>query len=409
MLPVCNRVLMTRRTLFAKQRPPTPPTMTPPNAPAWWDGITTDVRATLTHHTRADVCVVGLGGSGLAAVRAARELGAHVVGVDAGRIAGAAAGRNGGLLLGGLAPFHHDAVERWGDVHARAFYSHTLSMLQDLAQDSEADTWWQGSLRIAMDDAELGDCARQHDQMIKDGLPVDWYEGAEGHGLLFPSDGASHPVRRAMALADRVQAAGAELYEFSPVSSVQSGLVQLSNGARIQAPAILVCADGALGTLLPSLADRVRPVRLQMLATAPATDVLVPRPVYARYGYDYWQQLPDGRVLLGGGRDHFVDDEYTHSDLTSDAVQDYLESCLRRCVRTIAPVTHRWAATVSYSADDLPIAEQVDEGVYGAGAYSGTGNVVGGLCGRGLARRALGERDAFMETLEAVRRGGTAV
>ncbi len=382
--------------------------MTPPNAPAWWDGISTDVRPTLTHHIGADVCVVGLGGSGLAAVRAARALGARVVGVDAGRIAGAAAGRNGGLLLGGLAPFHHDVVDRWGTEQAGTLYRHTLAMLQELAQEFEDETWWHGSLRIAMDDEELRDCTRQHEQMLNDGLPVDWYEGAEGHGLLFPSDGASHPVRRAMAQADRVESDGAELYEFSPVAKVQSGMVQLSNGSRIEAPAVIVCADGALGTLLPSLSSRIRPVRLQMLATAPATDVHIPRPVYARFGYDYWQQLPDGRVVLGGGRDHFVEDEYTHSDLTSDAVQEYLESCLRRCVGTIAPVTHRWAATVSYSADELPIAEQVDEGVYGAGAYSGTGNVVGVLCGRALARRALGERDEFLDALEAMRGGGQA-
>ncbi len=377
--------------------------MTPPNAPAWWDGITADVRPTLTHHTGADVCVVGLGGSGLAAVRAARDLGAKVVAVDAGRIAGAAAGRNGGLLLGGLAPFHHDAVDRWGAEHAVALYRHTLTLLQQLQQDCEADTWWHGSLRIAMDDEEMRDCARQHDQMLRDGLPVDWYEGPEGHGLLFPADGAAHPVRRAMTLAASVEQAGAALYEFSPVTKVQPGLVLLSNGSRIAAASIIVCADGALGTLLPSLADRVRPVRLQMLATAPATDVLVPRPVYARFGYDYWQQLPDGRVLLGGGRDHFAEDEFTYSDLISDAVQEYLESCLRRCVKTIAPVTHRWAATVSYSADDLPIAEQVDEGVYAAGAYSGTGNVVGPLCGQALARRALGETAEFLNTLDSMR------
>lgn len=379
--------------------------MTPPNAPAWWDGITADVRPTLTHHTSADVCVVGLGGSGLSAVRTARDLGARVVAVDAGRIAGAAAGRNGGLLLGGLAPFHHDAVGRWGVENAGTLYRHTLAMLQELAREFEDHTWWHGSLRIAMDDEELRDCARQRDQMLKDGLPVDWYEGQEGHGLLFPADGASHPVRRALAQASRVESDGAELYEFSPVEKVQSGVVQLSNGSRIEAPVIIVCADGALGNLLPSLAPRIRPVRLQMLATAPASDVLIPRPVYARYGYDYWQQLPDGRVLLGGGRDHFVEDEYTHSDLTSDAVQEYLESCLRRCVGTLAPVTHRWAATVSYSADDMPIAEQVYDGVYGAGAYSGTGNVVGMLCGRALARRGLGEGDGFLDVLNAMRGG----
>src|SRR5947207_138096 len=47
----------------------------------------------------ADVCVVGLGGSGLAAVRALTALGTRVVGLDAGEVACGAAGRNGGFLL----------------------------------------------------------------------------------------------------------------------------------------------------------------------------------------------------------------------------------------------------------------------------------------------------------------------
>ncbi|MEO6886299.1 MAG: FAD-binding oxidoreductase, partial [Jatrophihabitantaceae bacterium] len=42
----------------------------------------------------ADACVVGLGGSGLAACDALVARGLSVVGVDAGRVAAGAAGRN---------------------------------------------------------------------------------------------------------------------------------------------------------------------------------------------------------------------------------------------------------------------------------------------------------------------------
>jgi glycine/D-amino acid oxidase-like deaminating enzyme len=49
--------------------------------------------------------VIGLGGSGLAAVLEARSLGLSVIGIDAGMVAGGAAGRNGGFLLEGTASF----------------------------------------------------------------------------------------------------------------------------------------------------------------------------------------------------------------------------------------------------------------------------------------------------------------
>ena len=73
-------------------------------APAWdddplvagWSGL-----PALERSVTADVCVVGLGGSGLAAVESAIERGQRVVGVDAGRVGAGAAGRNGGFLLGG--------------------------------------------------------------------------------------------------------------------------------------------------------------------------------------------------------------------------------------------------------------------------------------------------------------------
>jgi glycine/D-amino acid oxidase-like deaminating enzyme len=62
----------------------------------------------------ADVCVVGLGGSGLAAVAELVDRGLSVVGLDAGRVGAGAAGRNGGFLLAGPSAFLHRAVAAWG-------------------------------------------------------------------------------------------------------------------------------------------------------------------------------------------------------------------------------------------------------------------------------------------------------
>ena len=92
---------------------------------------------------------------------------------------------------------------------------------------------------------------------------------------------------------------------------------------------MVVAVDGALERLLPELSGEVRTARLQMLATAPAPEVRYPRPVYKRYGYDYWQQLPDGSVLFGGGRDTTPDTEWTHDATPSGAIQDYLTRTLR--------------------------------------------------------------------------------
>ena len=106
--------------------------MTASATPVWGDPSAGSNPPRLADEVAADVCVVGLGGSGLAAVGAALEAGASVVGLDAGPIAGGAAGRNGGFLLAGAARFHHDAVAAWGRERAAGIYAESLVELDRL-------------------------------------------------------------------------------------------------------------------------------------------------------------------------------------------------------------------------------------------------------------------------------------
>ncbi|MET0396047.1 MAG: FAD-binding oxidoreductase [Longimicrobiaceae bacterium] len=361
--------------------------MTMDNKPVWDDhpGL---ALPRLQGDVEADVCVVGLGGSGLACVGELLGLGARVVGIDAGPVAGGAAGRNGGFLLAGTYHFYHDAVERYGHARALRLYRLTLAEMERMAAETPEAVRRTGSLRVASSAEEADDCRAQLDAMRADGLPAEAYEGPEGRGLLIPTDGAFHPMLRCRTLARRAVEAGARLFERSPALSVAGTEVATERG-RVRCGRVVVAVDGRLDAVLPELAGRVRTARLQMLATAPAPEVSVPRPVYARWGYEYWQQLPDGRVALGGFRDHAEAEEWTHAAEPSARVQGLLERFLRDGVGVRAPVTHRWAASVGYTADGLPVLEETRPGVYAAGGYSGTGNVVGALCGRAAAQLAV--------------------
>ena len=108
-----------------------------------------------------------------------------------------------------------------------------------------------------------------------------------------------------------------------------------------------------------------------------------------RDGYDYWQQLPDGSIALGGFRDINVDNEWTHDCQPANPIQDRLEQFLREHVKTKAPITHRWAGLVSYTQNGDPIFEEVRLGVIAIGAYNGTGNIVGTMYGKKAAKWAL--------------------
>lgn len=370
------------------------------NEPIWGDGAGRVTLPTLDADASADFCVVGLGGSGLACVNALCRAGASVVAIDARGVASGAAGRNGGFLMGGTSLFHHDAVARLGRERAAAVYRATLDELERIVGETPAAVRRTGSLRIAASADEEADCDEQFRAMAADGLPVERYDGPEGRGLLFPRDASFDPFTRCSALAATALSAGARLFERTAADSVDSGRVRTPRGT-ISAKGVIVAVDGGLERILPELAPRVRSARLQILATEPLPTVVWPRPVYTRWGLDYWQQRSDRRLVLGGCRDAGGDAEWTTDAVPTEPVQSAIMSLLRGKLGVEAAVTHRWAATVSYGEGGVPVAGEIRPGVWALGAYSGTGNVVGSLLGRSIAELACGGRSRVVDLFRA--------
>lgn len=365
-------------------------------AVADWPGL-----ATLTGDQRADLCVVGLGGSGLAAVGEGLRRGLSVIGVDAGRIAAGAAGRNGGFLLGGPAIALHQAAAGWGLDSALELYHRTLDEIGALAELLGPTVIRRvGSIRLAglpgdpadaLEESdrrvELADCADQLAVLHAHGIAAETYDGPLGAGLFLPDDAAMNPARRALGLAQLYNGA-ARLYEHSPVTELAAGLVRTDRGS-VSAGAVVVAVDGRLDVLLPELAGRVRTTRLQMLAADGATPGRLPCPVYGRWGYDYAQQDCSGRLYVGGGRDRFEATEWSTSAEPSDDVQAWIDSIAGRFAGGPVTVTHRWAASVGYTADARPLVTTVRDGVVACGGYNGTGNLVGPVAARAAVALAL--------------------
>ena len=366
---------------------------------AGWPGLDR-----LTGALTADVCVIGLGGSGLAAIGELLRRGLSVVGLDAGRVAAGAAGRNGGFLLAGPAISVHQAADGWGLAAALRLYRQTLAEIDSLIELLGTGVIRRvGSLRLAglpgepagqveqaeqVDrEAELADCRRQLAVMTELGLPAEWYSGELGEGLFLPQDAAMNPARRALGLAAHYRRS-AELFENSPALSVEGRTVRTAYG-QVSAGAVIVAVDGRLELLLPELAGRLRTARLQMLATAPVRPGRLPCPVYSRWGYDYAQQDATGRLYVGGGRDTDVENEWTTDTAPSPSVQSWIERIAARFAGAPVTVTHRWAASAGYTTDGRPIVAEVRPGVIACGGYSGTGNLVGPVAARAAVALAL--------------------
>lgn len=371
------------------------------NAPVWDDHEWKPLPR-LEGLVRADVCVIGLGGSGLAALEELTALGVSTVGVEAGAVGAGAAGRNGGFLLAGLAKSFHELVAQAGRDTAAALYRQTMDEIQRQAQGMPDIIRLTGSLRLAADAEELADCRNQLGALRADGFAAELYQGPEGEGILLPTDGVMQPLRRVRTMAQRLREHRVRLYENSPVRKLMPGSVVTAAGT-VLCGTVIVAVDGRLEKIFPELGSRVRTARLQMLATAPAPEVNFPRPIYWRYGYEYWQQLPDRSIALGGFRDHALDAEWTHEVAPTEFIQGLLGKFLREHLKVRAPVTHRWAASVAYTADGLPVLEQVRDRVWAVGGYDGTGNIVGALSARAAARLACGQSSDWASRLAMAR------
>ena len=339
----------------------------------------------------ADACVIGLGGSGLACIDEFLRSGVSVVGVDAGRVGGSAAGRNGGLLRAGSSLFHHEARARYGRERASRIYAATLRERERIIRNLPSIARRCGYLRLAHDAEEERDCRLHLAALREDGFQGDWYDGPLGQGLLVRDDAAIDPLARCRMEATAVSEAGARLFESSAVTNLATGLVETGGGV-VRCRIVVVAVDGDLFRLVPELEDRVWPMRLQMLASGPHPTALLPHAIGTRWGWDYAQQLANGRIAFGGCRDVGGEAERTTDVSTTPGVQSALERRFADVVRVAPGVTHRWAATVGYTADGLPVLAQVRPRIWATGGYSGTGNLLGAVCGRAAAQLASGAR-----------------
>jgi glycine/D-amino acid oxidase-like deaminating enzyme len=360
-------------------------------------------RTDRSYDGRVDVAIVGGGVTGCSAALRLAEAGFRVRVHDARGIAEGASGRNGGFALGGGAARYDVARETYGAERAAAYWRWTeeaLGRMADLAGDALRRT---GSYRLAADEEEREGIRLEYEALREDGFEAEWLEdvpgGAAGrfHGAIsHPHDGSIQPARFVRRLAALAAAAGAEIRERGEVEDVEA----------LAADRVLVATDGYGHGLVPELADLIWPTRGQVVASEPLDQVLYDRPHYARQGFDYWQQLPDGRILLGGFRDVSILDELTDVEETTPTIQASLESFLHELAGREVQVTHRWAGIFGLTQDLLPLVGEVpgrDGRVWVAGGYSGHGNVLGFACGELVADAMLGRGSPQLELLDPAR------
>jgi gamma-glutamylputrescine oxidase len=347
----------------------------------------------LERDERIDVAVIGGGVTGLACARVLANTGLRVLVLEARRVGGGASGRNGGFALRGFSvPYSaHRAPELW------RLTEKAVDRMSELAGDAFRRT---GSLYAIGAEEEATAARVEQTALLEDGFVSEWVAREDlppvlrPHfvaGLYNPADGALHPGRWARRMAGLAAQAGAAIAEETRAIAL-SGTTVTTDRGTVSADQLVIATDGYTHGLVPELDRVITPARAQMLATEPLGERHFEHVVYARAGWDYWQQTPDGRLLIGGQRDLELESEFTRDDEPSSSIQERIEQLARTLVPDLPRVTHRWGGSMGFTPDWLPLVGELPgrPGMWVSLGYSGHGNVLALACGEGVAHALLG-------------------
>jgi len=390
----------------------TPP---PPAVPVWLDPPGPDAPV-LGGEVDLEVLVVGGGITGISLAHTLAEQGCAVGLLEAGPLAGAASGRNAGFLTVSPPEPYRELIALWGREGARAMLQlgrRSHERIRDLATALEIPCDYRagGSLRLARSAEEAEDLRASLADLHADGFrtletPVSSVMPAEAAtrfaaAFVTPEDGEIHPVAQAVHR-------GARVFCHSPLRSARwhAGLWEARSDDGVARARTLVIAANAYAPLLcPTLAPLIAPRRGQMLATAPLDLGIAPRPTLAHWGYQYWRQLPDGRLLIGGWRDTDLDAEVGYDARPTDAIQAAIERGLEELVPGGVPIERRWTGTMGFARDGRPLVGWLDpeHHVAIAAGFTGHGLSLAPACALDLAELLAWKRAPGIATLDPSR------
>ncbi len=337
----------------------------------------------------ADVCVVGAGVVGSTLATLLTRAGKSVIVLEARDVALGASGRNAGFVATLLEPTYHRQVEALGSAGAREvreLCGRNRTIIKQFLDDY--GVWYEqnGSMIVSINEAEQQELVAAATALRNDGYQVELFDrDPTGHGFFGAAyeagDIATQPywlVTQIMSNSGAKVIPNCAVWRLEPVAD---GVLVHGQRATVRAAQVCLCTNAYSPAIHPYFKDIVAPKRAQMLATAP-----VPRfldvPVSAEWGYQYFRQLPDGRFLVGGQRNRFLDEEVGYNDVeTSTALQAELERFIARHFPELSgvQVERRWSGILGFTPDHLPLVGRLPDlpDVYFAVGFSGEGMGIG--------------------------------
>ncbi len=393
-------------------------TMTSPQTTAtgsYWHATASPLIPSDPLPAEADVVVIGGGMLGCWTAYWLARAGVAVTLLERTTIGWGATGRNGGFLGSGTAVGYLDAIERYGHADAQALWEltqtgQTLGANVIAEEEIDCDLRSPGILSLALSEDSLEEMRRDIAAMKTDGFDgeiVDRPAAQEligtplspeitGGGFFSRTGGQLHSMRYLTGITAAAQKHGAKLCLAGVTSLVaeRDGTRVETTAGTVRAGRVVVAVNAWSDELIPELAGTIVPVRGQILAYEPVPPVFsTGLAASITSSGEYWQQTPDGSIVIGGCRAGAPNGDLGVRDLepTPD-VTDAIEAVLPRLFPELAGlrVARRWAGPMAFTADYLPVADAAPDlpGVWFAGGFCGHGMPYGPRVGQLLAEAA---------------------
>ncbi len=383
----------------------------PISLPSYWHHTAPHPPSASHLPSHADVVVIGGGLLGAATCYWLARAKVSVVLLEQTAFAAGATGRNGGFVSIGPAEAYSQAITHFGHETAQAVLKVTREnralVRQVIAEEGIACDYREpGHLHLALDEEQLSTLAHSSLVLQQDGVPTtllareqvqEYIQTPLGPrilgGLFTPEMGLVHPVKLVQGFTAAAQRSGAHMVTTTALHLSPDGenvRIQTTQGT-INAENVIVATNAWISELLPQMKKLVISVRGQVLAYHPLPPLFSPGIGADLSGSgEYWQQTPDGSIVLGGCRtvaEHH--DRGVHVSQPTPSVQNALEQVFPQLFPHLMGlrVARRWAGLMAFTPDLLPIADRIPDlpNTWVVGGFSGHGMPFGLRLGQLLA------------------------
>jgi gamma-glutamylputrescine oxidase len=360
-----------------------------------------------------DVIVVGAGFTGLSAALELAEAGYKVAVLEAGTVGSGASGRNGGQICTGFSPGQSRLVAQLGRGDALKCFAvaeDAKRLIEQRIATYKIDCGLQwGYLHCStkpgraqelmawkdeMDALGYGGCEVLSKAELNAKLGTRKYFGA----LREARAGHFHPLNYCLGLARAAVAAGAMIYEHSPVLDIESGAKPSARTAmgKVTAKFMIVAGNAYLGKTVKALYGRVMPVTSFIVTTEKlgadiARSLIRDNEAVADTNFilDYFRRTHDNRLLFGGGANY--------STLEPKDVGAFMKRSMVKVFPQLqnVKIEHAWGGYIAITSNRLPDCGRLSPTTFYAHGYSGQGVALAGMYGKLMAEAIRGTAEKF--------------